>query len=143
MAIVRAFKEEYSYVLKCDRDLSEEKQTTWWYKTPSLSAQYEDNEEIIFQGDITNKGKADNVTTKYKPSNIIKSQAKVIKACLVRVDNLKNDKGDLVEWPINSRSKDNTKLQEDFISVLPREWRSELVSKFLGNNKISEEAEKN
>lgn len=143
MAIVRAFKEEYSYVLKCDRNLSEEEQTTWWYKAPSLSAQYDDSEEFIFKGDITDKGKADNVTTKFKPSNTIKNQAKVIKSCLVRVGNLKNDKGDLVEWPINSRSKDNTKLQEDFISVLPREWRSELVSEFLGNNQINEEEEKN
>ena len=116
----------------------EAEQTIWYYKLPTLDAQFEETEEIVFQGDLTNE-KSKDVTTKFKPANEVKKQAKIIKACLTRVENLQNDDEQSVEWPKDNR----TGNRDDFIAGLPPTWRAELARVFRNAATISEEEVKN
>lgn len=138
MGTIKTFGKEYRYVLKHERKLSEEKQTVWYYKLPTLDAQFEETEEITFQGDLTNEKNKD-VTTKFKPANEVKKQAKIIKSCLVRVENLQNDDGQPVEWPKDNR----TFKRDEVIATLPPTWRAELARVFRNAATISEEEVKN
>lgn len=138
MARIKTFGKEYGYILECDRGKSETKQTMWYYKLPSLDAQFDEGEEIVFQGDLISENSKD-VTTKFKPANEVKKQAKIIKACLIGVENLLNDDDKVVEWPKDNR----TKKQDDFIATLPSSWRAELARVFRNAASISEEEIKN
>ena len=116
----------------------ESEQTIWYYKLPTLDAQFEETEEITFQGDLTNEKNKD-VTTKFKPANEVKKQAKIIKACLTRVENLQNDDEQPVEWPKDNRIG----KRDEFIAALPPTWRAELARVFRNAATISEEEVKN
>lgn len=142
MAIVKTFGKEYQYVLEQERSLLESKQTVWYYKLPSLDAQFDKGEEIVFQGDLTNEKKKD-ITTKFKPANEIKKQAKIIRACLLRIENLNDDEGAVIEWPVSTGSKDRSKEQNKVLAVLHPSWRAELARVFRNAAIVSEEEAKN
>ncbi len=138
MATIKTFGKEYSYVLKRERDKPESEQTVWYYKLPPLDAQFDEGEEIIFQGDLASEENND-VTTKFKPANEVKKQAKIIKVCLVKVENLFNDDGQPVEWPKDNR----THKRDELIAALPPTWRAELAGVFRHAAIISEDEVKN
>lgn len=142
MATVKTFGKEYKYVLKCEKDKPEKEQTTWYYKLPSLDAQFDEGEEIVFQGDLTSEESKD-ITTKFKPGNEIKRQAKIIRACLLRIENLNNDEGAVVEWPVSTGSKDRSREQDKVLAVFHPSWRAELARVFRSAATISEEEVKN
>lgn len=139
---IEALLAETKELIKSEKK-KEAEQTIWHYKLPTLDAQFDKGEEIVFQGDVADDKSIDNIITKVVAANEVKKQAKIIKACLVRVENLFNDDGQLVEWPINSRTKDNTSEQGKIIAVLPHLWRIELAGIFRNAASISEEEIKN
>lgn len=142
MAVIKTFGKEYNYVLKHEQKIPKAEQTVWHYKLPTLDAQVDEGEEVVLQGDFTSEESKD-YTAKVKSGSEVKKQAKIIKTCLIRVENLFNDDKQPVEWPINTRTKDNSKEQENIIATLPPAWRAELAGVFRNAASVEEEAVKN
>ncbi len=134
MAIVKTFGKEYSYVLKCDRDLPTDKQTQFIYKLPSLESRFGGNEEISFKGDP--KRTKDLVTT-IKSGGALKSSINVIQSSLVRIVNLLNDNGEKIKWPLVKEEQDK------ILASFNPKWIIELAEAFSLILKIDEEEEKN
>ncbi len=132
MAIVRIFGKEYPYVLKKEGNLPKAEQTAWWYGVADLETQYASLEVIEFEGD---PNQAENLRTIYRPDR--RAEAEIIRNCLVRVENLKDEEGQSLEWP-----KDRQK-QDEFLAVLPPAWRSELAAAFRSASRLSEDEVKN
>lgn len=132
MAVVGIFGKEYSYVLKQERKLAKQERTVWWYGLADLEAQYAMTEAIEFEGDPS---QGDSLRTIYRPDR--RAEAEIIRNCLVRVENLKDEAGKQVEWP-----KDKQK-QDEFLAVLFSGWRAELASAFRSASKLSEVEVKN
>jgi hypothetical protein len=132
MAIVRIFGKEYPYVLKDERRLPTPEQTVWWYRLADLQTQYAMADEIEFEGD-PNQGEG--LRTIYRPDR--KAEAEFIRCCLLRVENLKDEAGNILEWP-----KDRQK-QDELLAVLPAAWRSELAFAFRSASRLSEDDVKN
>jgi hypothetical protein len=132
MAVVRIFGKEYPYVLKEERGLPKAEQTVWWYRVADLETQYTMAEVIEFEGDL-NQGES--LRTIYRPDR--RAEAEIIRHCLVRVENLRDEEGRTVEWPENSRGQDG------FLAVLPPGWRSELAAAFRAASSLSEDEVKN
>jgi hypothetical protein len=133
MAVVRVFGKEYSYVLKEERMLPKREQTVWWYGVADLETQYAMSEVIEFEGDPS---QSEGLRTIYRPDR--RAEAEVIRSCLHRVENLKDEEGNPVEW-----LKDNKKQQDEFLAVLPPAWRSELAAVFRAASRLAEDELKN
>lgn len=142
MATIKTFGKEYSYVLECEKDKPEDEQTVWYYKLPSIEAQVDEGEEITVRGDLMNE-KSKDYSAQVKSGSVVKQQVKIIKSCLTRVEKLLNDNGETVDWPINTRSKDNNKPQSNFLASIPPTWRAELAKVFRSAATIGGEEVKN
>jgi len=132
MAKVRIFGKEYSYVLKEERGLPKEEQTIWWYKLPDLETQCLIAEAIEFEGD---PGQAEGMRTVFRPDR--RAEAEVIRRCLVRVENLRDESGRAVEWPKEKAA------QDEFLAVLLPAWRAELAAAFRAAGRLTEDEAKN
>lgn len=132
MATIKKFGKEYSYVLKEEHDKPEAEQTVWWYKLADLDDQQASVDIIEFEGDPNDK---ETLRTIYKPN--IKAQARILLNCLTRVENLKNDDGESVEWPKANQ------YQKQFLASLPPAWRAELAGVFRQASTVSEDEAKN
>ena len=132
MAVVKGFGEEYPYILKEDRKKKKTEQTIWWHKIADLDQQQLGGDIVEFEGDPT-----DNRVTRtiVKPNR--KGVVDILTSCLVRVENLKNEKGEDVQWPTASQPR------KEFLAVLPPAWRAELAMAFKQISTVSEEQVKN
>lgn len=135
MATIRRFGAEYEYILKEDRKLPPDEQTRWIYKLASMEAQNLDTGDVILK-DI-NEVTEEVGSAKVKSPNSVKNHFKVIKECLIRVENLRDDEGNEVKWDNNDGRRRN------LVASLPASMRRELVGVFLSGASIDEEQEKN
>jgi hypothetical protein len=133
MAVVRALKKEYEYVLKEDRKLEPKDQTVWVHKMADLDLQNRGSDSIEFIGDTS--GDPEKLVTKVTANARITTD--IIRGCLIRVENLKDENGDPVDWPKAHQP------QLEFLSRLKPSWRSELATAFRNAGILSEEEVKN
>lgn len=110
--------------------------TVWFYKLPTLDAQFNKDEEVVFEESTDKDGNKKSIS-RLIPANEVKKQITIIKNSLVRVEKLFTDDKQPVTWP------DNDSQQEEFIAALPHTWRVELADVFRQAATISEEEVKN
>lgn len=133
MAVVRALKKEYEYVLKEDRKLEPKDQTVWVHKMADLDLQNRGSDTVEIIGDTS--GDPDKLRTKVTAN--AKITIDIIRGCLIRVENFRDDNGDAIDWPKASQP------QLVFLARLKPAWRSELATAFRNAGTLSEEEIKN
>lgn len=144
MATIKMFGKEYKYILEYERAktekgkeiVPEDKRTIWYYKLPTLDAQFNKSEEVVFEESTDKDGNKKSVS-RLIPANEVRKQIAIIKGSLIRVEKLFTDDKQPASWP------DDDKQQEEFIATLPHTWRVELADAFRQAATISEEEVKN
>jgi hypothetical protein len=133
MAVVRALKKEYEYVLKEDRNLEPKDQTVWVHKMADLDLQNRGSDSIEFIGDTS--GDPEKLVTKVTANARLTTE--IIRGCLIRVENFRDDNGEIIDWPKSNQP------QLVFLARLKSAWRSELATAFRNAGTLSEEEVKN
>ena len=138
MAVIRALKKEYSFILKSDfidgdRKKPKKNQTTWWHKLADLDLQGRSSDSIEFVGDPS--GDTEKLQTKVKLDPRLQNDT--IKQCLLRVENLKDTDGKPAEWPSSNQE------QNGFLARMLPADRSELANAIRNGGEITEDEAKN
>lgn len=132
--IIKTFGNEYEYILNAEKKLKSKDQTVWVYKLPALDDQYHDTGRVSMPVDAKN----DEVkSAEWKAPQLLKQYDNIIRTCLVKVENLKDEAGELVEWPNANQPR------KQFIAVLPKSVREELGKAFGDVVFLTSEQEKN
>jgi hypothetical protein len=137
MPVVRNPDKEYSYVLACDRELSKEEQTVFYYKPAGLEAQYNALDSNL----ILEKVKGGETIAKM---NINKEgEVDLLLTCITKIDNLKDEGGNVLDWNKGNDASDSAKYRKKILSVLRGEWRAELAEVIRTGSGLDEEDLKN
>jgi hypothetical protein len=132
--IVKTFNSEYQYVLDAEKELAPKDQTVWVYKLPLLEDQYHDTGRVSMP---VNVQKEEIKSAEWKAPHLLKKYDNIIKKCLIRVENLKDEQGNIVEWPSANQP------QKEFIAILPKAVRTELGRAFGDTGFLTKAQEKN
>ncbi len=131
MPTVKNPDKEYTYILTCDRELPQDKQTIFYYKIPSLEDQY----NALGDGVTLEKGKDGAVNAKVQINK--KGEIDLLTGNITRIENLKDEDGKTLTWDGDAANK------KKILSVLDGAWRAELADAIRSAGRLTEDDTKN
>ena len=131
MVIAKKIDVEHKYVLSCDRELPEQEQTVFYFKSLTLDQQYASigNEMEYIRsanGEVKTVMKIDK-----------SGEIETLISCIVRIECLNDQDGNKVTWPTDADGR------QKVLSQLDGEHRAELAEIIRTGTPLTEEAVKN
>jgi hypothetical protein len=127
-------KKEQVYVVKSDRALPDAEQVKWYFVPLSYRDRVDLQDSIVVT--LSDRNTADQAQTIVKSGT---QQKKVLLACVVKVEGLKDESGTEVEYPTGN----NDSRKMEFWSRIPPEFTKEIADYILGLAEPKEAEAKN
>lgn len=129
---------ERPYILKCDRDLPAEEQTTFHLRPLKFSERCEIQDQILAT-EISARGPKDGDQKSLARINTGRANYLMLIHCITKIANFKDAAGTLVEF--NGKSTEAQK--QAVFDILNGEWTTELADEIRRISGMSREEEKN
>lgn len=140
MAKINFTSEPREYILKCDQGEPAEAQTKWHIRPLNWKerAEIQDGMIVTEISMLGPKNQQDGNTGRMLHKKGTQSRLAIEKA-LVKIENLRDSKDELVKYDENT----NAKNKEKILDLLPPEWTTEISEEILLMSGLLKEDEKN